>query len=143
MRARGDAAVDAENTPGRLGDTRVLDQKLYRQRRIERPYRLDRQLRPAFMAVLETDETALQRGHALDRQRLRKPKNDLRQPQNIDAIGLRTAQNRFDMLRRVIDRPGVAVELFPFRLAHIGVRRERMLEIVFVEVGIERRTLVP
>jgi hypothetical protein len=93
--------------------------------------------------VFHPQDTALQRMHLLDRERGGEPQDDLRQPQDIDAVGLRAAQNRLDMLRRVIDRLGIAVEPFPFRLAHVGMRRQRVFEVVFVEVGIERHALAP
>ena len=94
------------------------------------------------MAVFEPDETALQRVDFFDRERLREPQDDLRQAENVDAVSLCPPQNRLDMLRRLIDRPGVAIELFPIRLGHVGVRGERVFEIVFVEVGISGTPLL-
>src|ERR1019366_1173272 len=51
-------------------------------------------------------------------------------------IGSSAAQNRPQMLWRIIDVPGGAIGLVPFLVCHFGVMRHPVVEIVFVDIGV-------
>src|SRR6266852_4923771 len=103
---------------------------------IEGPYRLDRKSRPAVAAKFQPKDAALQRVDILHRGELGKMQERSGERAEIDAGRARPAQDALQMFRRVVDVPGGAIDLLPFRLGHLGMRRHRVLGVVFVHVGV-------
>ena len=106
--------------------------------RIERQRRHDGKARTPRGAEFAPEETALERVDMLDLDAAIEPG---RQEQRVAGIGLlrRGAfHDRDDVVVGVIVLPGLVIGLLPFRLAHLGMRRGQVIEIVFVEIGIHR-----
>ena len=57
-------------------------------------------------------------------------------------VGGDPAEDGADVIGRVIGLPGVAVGVFPFRIRHLRMATDAMIEIVFVEIGIHPRALL-
>src|SRR5215467_2959325 len=76
--ARGDPTINAEYSPGRRGNARMLAGDFPGQLRIKLPHRFDRQFGPTFMPIFKPHKAALERMNFLDRQRLCKPQDNLR-----------------------------------------------------------------
>src|SRR5262245_21377605 len=89
--------------------------------RIEAPYRLDGESRPAIATKFQPKDAALQRVGALQRRKLRKMQEGSGKRPEIDAGRPCAAHDASQMFRRIIHAPSRAIDPFPFRPAHLGM----------------------
>src|SRR5262245_22167331 len=93
-----------------------------------------RQAGSAFRTALETDQASLQRMHVFKMDRRRKWDERLDEAVHRDTSSRRPTQNRRHVFRRVVQRPGFAINSFPFGLGHFGMGGAHVLHVVSVEV---------
>src|SRR5262245_13881046 len=93
-----------------------------------------RQAGSAFRTGLETDQASLQRMHVVKMKRRRKGDERLDEAVQRNASRRRAPQDRRHVFRRVIQRPGFAVNSCPFGLGHFGMGGAHVLHVVSVEV---------
>ena len=107
------------------------------------PGRLDRQAGAAIESIPAAEHPALQRMHLLELGAARKDEQELGKMRHADIEHGGAAQDGLDMLGRVIDLPGVAIDAFPLLLAHAGMGGQHVFEVVFVHVGVHPDPLLP
>ena len=97
---------------------------------------LARQAGAALAAQLAAEISALQRMHVFLNEGEVELQDMVQEPHRLYAGGLGAAEDRLDMLCRIIQVPGIAIDALPVARSHRRMAGRDVLEVVFVHVGV-------
>src|SRR5205814_1060462 len=111
--------------------------------RPKNPGAFARQAGSALRGMFHAENAALERMDVFEADRRCKKKQDLDQASHRHARRSCTTQERLHVLRRIIQRPGFAIDGLPLCRAHVGVASADMLCVICIEVRFHWSATLP
>src|SRR5215831_4202471 len=138
LRIMFDAQIEASQPQVQPNPAHLVHSGLGEVLRIEAPGWLDRETRSSIAAGLTSQKPAFERVHLLEIDAALEPGEQEQRVARVGSHRSHPAKHGLDMIDRVVALPCALIGALPLLLRHSRVRGGDVIEVVRVQVGVER-----